>query len=196
VSTLPGAKMEGFGLVQRRRSFEFYADAEARYDARPTLWVEPVGDWGDGDIVLLEIPTENEYADNVAAYFRPRERLQPGTPRTFRYRLQWTGGEPSPALARTAATWVGAGRSAPDARQFVVDFTGDAAFASSAPAAQVTASAGEISAPHVAPLPDGAGWRLVFDFVPGEAGVAELRASLGSEQAPSTETWLYRWNQD
>ncbi|MEO1103474.1 MAG: glucan biosynthesis protein, partial [Pseudomonadota bacterium] len=47
----------GFGLVQRKRRFEDYHDAEARYERRPTAWVEPIGDWGTGAVVLFEIPT-------------------------------------------------------------------------------------------------------------------------------------------
>ena len=38
----------GFGLMQRGRSFERYQDLEARYDLRPSAWVEPKGSWGPG----------------------------------------------------------------------------------------------------------------------------------------------------
>src|SRR3546814_20369919 len=37
---------KGFGLMQRSRSLEAYNDLEARYDRRPSLWVEPVGRGG------------------------------------------------------------------------------------------------------------------------------------------------------
>ena len=39
---------QGFGLVQRKRRFEDYQDYEARYDQRPSVWVEPRGEWGRG----------------------------------------------------------------------------------------------------------------------------------------------------
>ena len=38
----------GFGILQRDRSFAHYEDLEARYEKRPSLWVEPIGDWRDG----------------------------------------------------------------------------------------------------------------------------------------------------
>src|SRR5882757_10445820 len=28
--------------------------------ARPSLWAEPMGDWGDGDVRLVEIPSKSE----------------------------------------------------------------------------------------------------------------------------------------
>jgi ribosomal protein S18 acetylase RimI-like enzyme len=53
----------GFGLQQRQRDLDQYHDWEARYDRRPSAWVEPIGDWGKGSIELAEIPTQREYAD-------------------------------------------------------------------------------------------------------------------------------------
>ena len=50
----------GFGLVQRDRNFRNYADDGVFYDRRPTLWVEPKGAWGEGQVQLVEIPTEDE----------------------------------------------------------------------------------------------------------------------------------------
>ena len=38
----------GFGLLQRKRKFTDYHDAEARYENRPTLWVDTIGDWAKG----------------------------------------------------------------------------------------------------------------------------------------------------
>ena len=36
----------GFGLMQRDRAFPNFEDLEARYEARPSAWVEPIGKWG------------------------------------------------------------------------------------------------------------------------------------------------------
>src|SRR3546814_11600557 len=33
----------GFGLLQRNRKYEDFQDAEAAYQKRPDLWVEPLG---------------------------------------------------------------------------------------------------------------------------------------------------------
>ncbi len=40
--------LKGFGLCQRARSFHSFEDLEARYEKRPTLWIEPKGTWGPG----------------------------------------------------------------------------------------------------------------------------------------------------
>ena len=39
---------------------------EARYEKRPTLWIEPKGTWGPGYVELIEIPTTVEIHDNIA----------------------------------------------------------------------------------------------------------------------------------
>ena len=98
VSALMG-DITRFGLEQRQRAPAAYADGEAKYEKRPSLFIEPVGDWGDGDIHLLEIPTANEYADNVAAFWRPAKPWRAGKTYRIAYRLHWTdAARPPPAL--------------------------------------------------------------------------------------------------
>ena len=63
--------LKGFGLCQRARSFHSFEDLEARYEKRPTLWIEPKGTWGPGYVELIEIPTAVEIHDNIAAYWKP-----------------------------------------------------------------------------------------------------------------------------
>ena len=62
----------GFGLMQRERDFARYQDTGARLEVRPSLWVEPVGDWGDGEVRLVEIPTQAETNDNIVAFWVSR----------------------------------------------------------------------------------------------------------------------------
>ncbi len=57
----------GFGLLQRDRDFKHYEDLEARYEMRPTAWIVPKGDWGDGRVELVQIPSPDETNDNVVA---------------------------------------------------------------------------------------------------------------------------------
>ena len=40
------AALRGFGLMQRDRDFASYEDLEARYERRPSAWVEPIGRLG------------------------------------------------------------------------------------------------------------------------------------------------------
>src|SRR3546814_12744748 len=73
-----------------------YNDLEARYERRPSLWVEPVGRWGAGSVQLLEIPTDDETADNIAAFWRPKAAWRAGRPVDLAYRLHWGDGSPTP----------------------------------------------------------------------------------------------------
>jgi glucans biosynthesis protein len=61
----------GFGLMQRDRSFAHYEDLEARYQARPSAWVVPKGNWGAGRVELVQIPTPDETNDNIVAFWVP-----------------------------------------------------------------------------------------------------------------------------
>ena len=72
ISAFVDATPRGFGLLQRERSYEAFQDDEQRYERRPSLWIEPLGDWGPGSVQLLEIPSDAEINDNVLAYWRPR----------------------------------------------------------------------------------------------------------------------------
>ena len=54
ISAFADRNPRGFGLMQRQIRFEDYYDLEARYDRRPSLWVEPIGDWGEGAVHLIE----------------------------------------------------------------------------------------------------------------------------------------------
>jgi len=88
--TLDAPSPRGFGLLQRDRAFASYQDTEAQYDQRPSLWVEPDGDWGPGGIELTLLPTDSEYTDNVVAVWRPRQPLPAGEPAEHRYTVYAT----------------------------------------------------------------------------------------------------------
>ena len=83
VSSFAADNLAGFGLLQRDRDFRSYEDLAARYDLRPSLWVQAATNWGAGAVELVEIPTPNEFHDNVVAYWvpnksRPRARNSTG----------------------------------------------------------------------------------------------------------------------
>lgn len=184
----------GFGLIQRARRFERYEDLEAAYERRPSLWVEPKGDWGAGHVELVEIPTESEVHDNIAAYWRPSNSLKAGQSVELAYTLRWGADVPAdPASARVAQSR--AGRRGEATRLFVVDYVGGPLQAKAAAALEVRAwsSAGVLSAPVVQPGPHGQGARISFKFEPGDATVAELRLEPRLAGARAGETWLYRW---
>jgi len=185
----------GFGLIQRARRFERYEDLEAAYERRPSLWVEPKGDWGAGHVELVEIPTASEVHDNIAAYWRPAVSSPAKRPVQLAYTLRWGADAPgAPDLAQVAQSR--AGRREGARRLFVVDFVGgplDSAEAASALRPRVWTSAGVLSAPIVQVGPHGKGARVTFDFDPGEATLAELRLEPWLGETRAGETWLYRW---
>ena len=63
-------------MLQTHRDFDDYEDVIGRYHDRPSLWVEPKGQWGAGEIQLLELPTTGETMDNVVAFWKPQQAIQ------------------------------------------------------------------------------------------------------------------------
>ena len=49
--------VQGFGLLQRDRTFEDYQDLDLAYELRPSYWVEAKTGWGEGRVELVELPT-------------------------------------------------------------------------------------------------------------------------------------------
>ena len=194
VSSFGDANPRGFGLLQRARGFRDYEDLDVRYDLRPGLWVEPIGDWGEGTVTLVEIPTRDEYHDNIVAFWRPKNPLRAKSENTFTYRLHWCSEAPMPGeLGRFHSLSTG---PAANGRSFVLEVRGTklkALAPDAAVQAKVSSDKGTTSGFNVNPLPDGGGWRLSFDLQPGDAPVVELRAALMQGDAPLTETWVYRW---
>lgn len=193
--------LQGFGLIQRSRSFVQYQDLEARYEQRPSAWVEARGGWGPGAVQLLEIPSEEEIHDNIVAYWKPALPLAMGKAHTFNYRLSWPNDVPpswpGAVVHATRAGLINGPQRKTGAIQFVVDFKGlgDSATAE-LPTASVDASAGAVSSPVVQTNPEIEGLRVSFSFDGKGAASSELRLVLKSGDRPVSETWLYRWTKD
>ena len=84
--------IKGFGLMQRERNFAAYQDTFNFYQQVPSVWVEPLDDWGDGDLHLVELSTGYEGLDNIVVFWDPKTKPAPLTPLRFRYRLSWQSG--------------------------------------------------------------------------------------------------------
>jgi periplasmic glucans biosynthesis protein len=184
----------GFGLMQRARDFAAYADLEAKYERRPSVWIEPKDDWGAGEIRLLEIPTVNEYSDNVAVFWRPAAPWKPGEEHRLAYTTRWSAAGPvAGGMAAAMSTRLGAKSDGGLLRHFVIDFSGDQHFAAAAQTPDVWASGGEIRNVAISDGPDAMSRRLTFDLDPKGASAIELHAALADETSQLTETWLFRW---
>lgn len=199
-------KCGGFGLLQRDRRFSAYEDGEAAYHLRPSLWIEPTSDWGSGRVMLMEIPTGNELADNTVAMWEPGRTPQAGERLEFSYRQHWTMEEdPSGAGGHVVATRTGVHDWQKEQRTMIVEFAGGALekWEGEAPTALVEAkgaAAAKIKIQGVAVQPIGEGrWRVGFQLAPAEeggkladVGPVELRCSLKKGDDFLTETWAYR----
>jgi glucans biosynthesis protein len=201
VSAFADAAPKGFGLFQRERAFREYQDLEAQYERRPSLWVEPEGDWSEGAVELVEIPTDTEANDNVSAYWVPKQGVKAGRPFAFAYRIAVAGDAPQePPPWRCVATRSGPlqpveaakdDRRSP--RRFWVDYDAPPQeAAATAPEAQVTASAGTIGEVQCQPAGPRT-WRVVFTFNPDAGKDADIRAFLARQGRRLSETWTYRW---
>lgn len=130
--SLRAVSPKGFGLLQRDQAFERYQDDGVFYDRRPSLWVEPKGDWGPGSVFLYEMATESETLDNIAMFWRGDKPARAGDRRDFAYRLTWTSKDPSADnSSRCIDNYDGPGGipGAPPmagVRKFVFDFEGPA----------------------------------------------------------------------
>ncbi|MCA0995534.1 glucan biosynthesis protein [Alloyangia pacifica] len=193
-----------FGLVQRNREFEHYLDAQAHYEKRPTLLVEPIGDWGEGSVRLVEIPSDLEGNDNIVAFWIPKAETKAGDALEFAYRLHWgmsPEGDGAVDRARVVRTRVGKGGiSGTDEdngrRKFVIDFEGGTLGELPAGAEvepSVSAANGEIAEAVVSRISGTETWRLVLEVEAPDGAVAELKAGLKGYGRTLTETWTYQW---
>jgi glucans biosynthesis protein len=183
-----------FGLIQRARNFSDYEDAETHYEQRPSAWVEPGEGWGKGAVMLVEIPSGDEFADNIVAFWRPETPLKEGSQVELSYRLTWgLVQEEELPFATVAATRSGISILDTRERVFAVDFDlGEITFSGVTPRIEVTA--GQIKGLSVIELPAPGIVRVGFHFLPGEAKSAEFRLWLESEGVKASEIWLYRWS--
>ena len=182
-----------FGLMQRRNQFAQFNDDEARYDLRPSLWIEPLNDWGDGQVELVEIPTLVEYLDNIVAYWQPQGGLRAGEVYTFEYRMHW-GAEPTEP-GRIVDTAAGDSVNHDD-RTFVIDFAGGRQLADQLGNIRVLAStsAGQITGTSGTLVQATGHYRAYVRFDAGDAEQADLAVSLELSGQPWGERWHYRWH--
>ncbi|AJY44720.1 glucan biosynthesis protein [Martelella endophytica] len=193
-----------FGLYQRHRDFDDYQDAEAHYERRPSLLVEPLGNWGKGAIALVEIPTDKEVNDNIVCFWQPDQQAKGGESAEFGYRLTWGAMEEDTARLgrvvdlRTGEGGVSGGEPDDGIRKIVVDFAGtplDDLAAGAEVKEQLNVTNGKIEHSTVSAIRGQGIWRLAIDLRPDGDEPVELVASLTDGDRELTETWLYQWRE-
>ena len=194
ISTFADLNPRGFGLMQRQKNFLEYQDIESNFEKRPSLWAEPIGDWGEGSVQLIEIPTKEEIHDNIAGFWRPKDPLQAKGEYTYTYRLHWGPDTPKvSSLARFVRT--GVGTRGEGTKIFVLDLIGDKlkSVDPSSIRGNVGAEKTEIKNIVTQPNPSVGGWRLSFEASVKDKSPIELRASLMQGNDAISEVWVYRW---
>ncbi|MBS0538022.1 MAG: glucan biosynthesis protein [Proteobacteria bacterium] len=197
ISSFTDTNPRGFGLMQRDRDFEHYQDSGAQLQARPSLWVEPEPNWGDGEVRLVEIPSPAETNDNIVALWVSRWPARKGETKEYKYRLSALDDEAALSpLARVVSTRSGVVPAADGQRRYVVEFAGSAldALAAEQPvSADVSLSSGKLLRTHVERVGTPGRWRVVIDFQPDGKKSVDLRASLALRGQKLTETWAMVW---
>ena len=194
----------GFGLIQRDRDFSSYQDLEAHYQRRPGLWVQPLGDWGEGRVELVEIPSDEETNDNIVCYWVSDRPVAAGQRLDYRFLLnaylhhdRWPPGGQVTATRIGSAARPGVEAAAPAAaRLFVIDFNdGDLPLLTEDQPVEavVTVSRGRATSPVAQKNTASGGWRVFFDYYPDADQPADLRCYLKLYHFVLTETWNYLW---
>jgi len=183
--------LKGFGLIQRDTNPNHYLDDEARYDARPSVWIEPQSDWGPGTVELLELPAPHEGIDNIAAWWVPGRDVVPGEPIELSYRLSFFHGDrPEHTQAKAVAHRVT--RPDPETILVEIDFRGAnlATEQVAPPVPQVVSIRGAVpSIQCQRTSPDV--WTAKLEVKPTGEGPVELTVALKSGEEEQSETWAY-----
>ena len=197
--------VKGFGLMQRDRRFEHYQDLELAYEARPSYWIEPGADWGEGFVELVELATKDETFDNIICAFIPKTPLEPGKPFAFGYRIySMNDGRELHKLGTTLNTFSApakalgsAEQTGPLWRRLLVDFNGGELdyYLKQPSLVELVPSANDakIIRSFLVPNPQIKGFRAMIDVQFEENKIGNVRAYLRAGPRLLTETWNYAW---
>lgn len=198
---------KGFGLLQRDMNFDHYQDLESRFDIRPSAWVVPEKDWGPGHVELVQLPSGNEYNDNINAFWVPKNPPKKGDVLKFSYTMFWGAAtkrhSPDGYVVATRSMRLDKERA-----KFIVDFEGPklaAIAADKALGARIDLPEGyRVSEYQVFKNSVTQGWRLVFilaldkdnafkELLEGKQPAADMRAVINDGGKSLTETWTYTY---
>ncbi len=197
------ANPKGFGLLQRDRAFYHYEDDGVFYDRRPSVWIEPTSEWGEGEVQLIEIPTDDEIHDNIVIYWLPKEPVKAGSAWEYTYRLHWASSEPyaSNAVAQVSHTRLGnagiPGQPRPKGGwKFVIDFEGKSLHdidKLDKVEPVISTTKGRIDNNYALQVVGTKTWRAFFDLYVESDDPVNLRLFLKLGDRTLTETWLYQY---
>ena len=192
--------VRGFGLLQRERSFAAYQDLFNSYQLEPSVWIEPRGNWGDGDLHLVELSAIYEGLDNMVAFWDPKNKPAPLQPYRFGYALRWMRDTDKLSENKVVSTRLGLDSGCADCRQIVIDFDGpnlDAIPENNPPLAVANCTANAVILNNQVLRNSYLGtWRVVLQMQPkpGNTDPVDLRCTLQKGTNVLSETWTYQWS--
>jgi len=206
VNSFNAPNIRGMGLMQRDTDYGDYLDLEARYEARPSAWIEPKGDWGPGQLELVQIPSPEEIHDNIVTFWAPDKVPAPGENVSYSYRMHWsTPKRVSTPEGQVVFTRTGKGKR-DKSRLFILEFQGgkldDLPDDAALDANVWVGEGGKLLEKRVYKNPVTGNWRLAFEIepdatsplsvvLPDKRPMIEMRAILQHGVTPMTETWSY-----
>jgi periplasmic glucans biosynthesis protein len=185
-----------YSLVQRDRDINDYLDRESEYHLRPTLTVVPKSDFGPGYVRLLELPSSDEYSDNIVAGWQPQSLPEAGSSLEFAYQLKWRGDEPDTTQFRVLSTTVRPSPGSSETR-FVVEY-GKPESGETIPVAELkpyilAGQGGQVK--DVQFTPTNRGWLVGFTvFYPDTSRPLDLSCVILRGDKFCSEKWQYLLN--
>jgi len=194
--------IRGFGLLQRERRFGAYQDMFNLYHQVPSVWIEPHGNWGEGDLHLVELSTSYEGLDNIVAFWDPKKKPAALQPYHFGYTLYWESGDADTRRSENhvVSTRIGPDAQFPGARQFVIDFDGPKldAIAEDQPPTPISSCSGnaDIVDNYISRNSFLGTWRVIVKMRPkaDSRDAVDLRCTLQQGTNVVSETWVYQWS--
>lgn len=193
--------LNGFGLLQRERNYQAYQDIFNLYHQVPSVWIQPRGNWGEGEVHLLELSTHYEGLDNVVAFWNPKKLPEPMEPFKYAYSMYWTR-ETDMKLSENVVTNTRIGADGRNAkwRQIAIDFAGPQLKtipANDPPKAIASCSENAgIVENQVFQNPFDNSWRVILKLEPkeGNKNPVDIRCTLQHRGQVVSETWTYHWS--
>jgi glucans biosynthesis protein len=185
-----------YSLLQRDRNLNDYLDREADYHQRPNVTVTPKSDFGPGFVRLLEIPSNDEYSDNIVAGWEVPNPPEQGGSFEYAYQLKWQGDEPDTNQFRVLSTTV---RPSPGLNEtrFTVEY-GKPENGETIPVAELRPYIVSGPGPQVKDVqftPTDRGWLVGFTvFNPNTTQVMDISCVLLRRDTFCSEKWQYLLN--
>jgi glucans biosynthesis protein len=185
-----------YSFLQRDRNLSDYLDREAEYHLRPSVTVIPKSDFGPGFVRLLELPSSDEYSDNIVAGWQVQTPPEPGGSLEYAYQMKWRGDEPDTNQFRVLSTTV---RPSPGLNEtrFAIEY-GRPENGESIPVAELRPyilTGADAQVKDVQFTPTDRGWLVGFTiFNPNTTQVMDISCVLLRRDTFCSEKWQYLLN--